>query len=45
MLWWITAVIENEFEWARKENSKHAYMFIYEKRKKESISLCFVNED
>jgi hypothetical protein len=45
MLYWISAVIKDEFEWAKKEISKNAYMAIYEKRKKESISLCFVNED
>jgi hypothetical protein len=30
----ITEVIEDEFDWIKKEGSKNAYMLIYEKRKK-----------
>jgi hypothetical protein len=41
----VTEVIEDEFDWTKKENSKNAYMLIYEKRKKESIVLCFNNEN
>jgi len=40
----VTEVIEDEFDWTKKENSKNAYMLIYEKKKKEDISLCFASE-
>lgn len=38
-------VIEDEFDWTKKENSKNACMLIYEKKKKDPVVLVFKSEE